>query len=374
MHGMRRMKCIVLAEYLQKYFLTAERFTGKNIHLPILGNILFEFFDQKIKITATNLEIACVFYIPAKILKEGSVTIPARSFTSYLQTLPSDGKVILEEKDGVLYIETESVHSKIVTVSAKDFPLIPKIKKEKSIKIKTQDFQTILQKVATAVSVSKIKPELNGVFVSYTAQGNMCTFAATDTFRLAEEKIFIQKSNSGDFSFIIPIRTVQELIHYQTNEKDAELVYGDSQIKVLFGEQEIISNSASGTFPNYGGIIPKTFTTTVEIAKTAFIDAIRSASFFSSKLQDIRIKMESSEAVEINAENSEIGETTVSLKAKIQGKPAHISFNYKFLLDGVQALSGDSVVLSMNTEASPALLKSADNSMYQYLIMPIKGL
>lgn len=368
------MKGIVLAEYLQKYITDAERFTGKNITLPILGNILFECFDQKIKITATNLEIACVFYIPAKISKEGSLTIPARSFTSYLQALPGDGKVTLEEKDGVLYIETDSVRSKILTVSAKDFPLIPKIKKEKSIKIPTQDFQNVLQKVGIAASVSKIKPELNGVFVSYTVTGNMCTFAATDTFRLAEEKIFIQKSNSTDFSCVLPIRTVQELIHYQTNEKDAELVYGDSQIKVLFGEQEIISNVASGIFPNYSGIIPKTFTTTIEIEKAACIDAIRSTSFFSSKLQDVRIKVESSEVVEIHAENSEVGETTVTLNAKIQGKPVSISFNHKFLLDGVQALSGDSIVLSMNTEVSPALLKSADNSMYQYLIMPIKGL
>lgn len=368
------MKGIVLVEYLQKYITAAERFTGKNITLPILGNILFECSDQKIKITATNLEIACVFTIPAKISKEGSVTIPARSFTSYLQALSGDGKVTFEEKDGVLNIETDSVRSKILTVPAKDFPLIPKIKKEKSIKIPTEDFQNTLQKVATAVSVSKIKPELNGVFINYTAKGSLCTFAATDTFRLAEEKIFIQKSNSTDFSYVLPIRTVQEFIHYQTDEKEAELVYGDSQVKILFGEQEIISNIASGTFPNYSGIIPKTFTTTVEIEKNAFIDAIRSSSFFSSKLQDVRIKAESSEVVEIHAENSEVGETTVTLNAKIQGKPVSISFNHKFLLDGVQALSGNAVVLSMNTESSPALLKSADNTMYQYLIMPIKGL
>jgi DNA polymerase-3 subunit beta len=271
-------------------------------------------------------------------------------------------------------VETDSVHSKILTVSAKDFPLIPKIKKEKSIKIQTQDFQNTLQKAAIASSVSKIKPELNGVFVSYAAKESLCTFAATDTFRLAEEKVFIQKSTSNDFSCILPIRTVQELIHYQTNEKEAELIYGDSQVKILFGEQEIISNIASGIFPNYNGIIPKNFTTTVEIEKDAFVDAIRSASFFSSKLQDVRMNIESSEAMEIHAENSDVGETTVTLSAKIQGKPVSISFNHKFLLDGVQALSGTTVILSINTETSPALLKSADNSMYQYLIMPIKGL
>lgn len=369
------MKGLVLSEYLKKYVTAAERFTGKNLALPILGNILIECFDQKIKITATNLEIACVFYMPAKILKEGSLTIPARSFASYVQTLPADGKVTLDEKDGVLSLETDAVRSKILTVPPKDFPLIPQIKKEKSVKIKTQDFQDILQKVVPAVSTSNIKPELHGVFISYRAHGNVLTCVATDTFRLAEKKIIIQKTQSGDFSFILPVRTVQEIIHYQTDEKETEVIYGDSQVKILFGEQEIISNVASGTFPNYEGIIPKTFATTVEVEKEAFADAIRSASFFSSKLQDIRIKAESSDAIEIHAENSEIGETTIMLGAKTQGNPISLSFNHRFLFDGIQAMSGSSVILSMNTETSPALLKSIDDvSMYQYVIMPIKGI
>lgn len=368
------MKAVILAEYLKKYSAIAERFTGKNITLPILGNIHIECTGQKMLVTATNLEIACVLNLPAKILKEGVVTVPARAFASYLQTIQSNGKISLEEKNGVLHIEADSMRSKVLTIPPKDFPLIPRIKKGIALNIPIGEFKKTLQYVATAASTSHIKPELNGVFISYHSQDNTCTCAATDTFRLAERKIFLSKGNHEDFSFILPLKSVQEIIHFQTDEKDAELMQSDAQVKFSFGDHEMVSNVTAGTFPNYEGIIPKNFGTRIRMQRAGFIDAIRSASFFSSKLQDVHLKAESSDALELSAKNSEVGETAISLAAKIQGKPAHVSFNYKFLLDGAQGIDGNEIILSLNNESTPALLQSADDSHALYLIMPIKNI
>lgn len=368
------MKCIVIVEDLQKKILIAERFTGRNITLPILGNIFFDVQNNKIKIIATNLEIACVLYIPVKNIHEGIFTVQAHSFSSYLQTLPKGEKIIIEEKNTVITLETNTIQTKIITVSAKDFPLIPKIKSDKSINFSVGEFQQALKEILAAASLSNIKPELNGVYVQWNKSDHILTLAATDTFRLAEKKIVLKKEKSDDFSFILPLRSAQELVRFETEEEEGEMLYGESQVKFSFGNDEIISNTTNGLFPQYSAIIPKKFDIQVEVDRKNLIDAIKSTSFFSSKLQDIVFQVKNKDALEIHSENSEIGETTITLPATVHGKSFRISFSHKFFLDGLAALSGDKIVFFLNNEFSPALLKNAmHNSLYMYLIMPIKG-
>lgn len=368
------MQCVVRVEDLQKKISIAERFTGKNSTLPILGNIFFNCTDQKIEIIATNLEIACVLTTQAKISHEGSFTVPARSFSSYIQTLHPDTKVILEEKEGVLHIESDGIKTKLLTIPPKDFPIIPKIKHDVYISIPKNDFQNTLKQVISAASISQIKPELNGVYVSWNKNDHILTCAATDTFRLSEKKLFLLKEICNDFSFILPSKSVQELIHFDVPDDYFKCSYGESQIMITCGENEFISNTIHAAFPSYTSIIPKTFETTIEIQKESIIDAVRSSSFFSSKLQDIKLRAETNDSLELYAANNEIGETTISLPAHIKGKPLQVSFNYKFFLDGLVSLEGDIVILSLNNESSPVLLKAADTIPYLYILMPIRGM
>ncbi len=368
------MKLTILTDIFKNKISIAERFTGKNITLPILGNILLQAEGQNLKIIATNLEIACVLNINVKINQEGSLTVPARSFTSFIQSLPSNKKLTLEDKNGVLYLDAEMIKSKVNTIPPKDFPLIPKNKKENGITIKLPEFQEALQSVIPAVSSSQIKPELNGIYVSWNEKNKTLTCAATDSFRLAEVKIFTDTKSNQDFSFILPFRSAQEFIHFSSDAEIAELIYGESQIRLVAGDDEIISNTTNGLFPQYTSIIPKKFDTQVEVETKSLIDSVKSTSFFSSRLQDVTIQAQASDAIEVHSENPEIGETTSSLKSVVQGNPVSITFNHKFFLDGLSPIKSGKIILSLNNESSPALIRGTDNPSYMYLIMPLKGM
>ena len=128
------MKFICLKENLEKALIIAERFTGKNITLPILGNILLETSETALFVTATNLEYAIRIKVAGKIEKAGRVSVPAKIVSSLLQSTRSE-KVDLEEKQGSLFIKTDTRDIRINGIIAEDFPLLPKIKKTYSVTV-----------------------------------------------------------------------------------------------------------------------------------------------------------------------------------------------------------------------------------------------
>src|SRR3989344_4418846 len=117
------MKFSCVKENLERALSTAERFTGKNITLPILSNVLLEVKGNELTVTGTNLEYAVELKVPGKGLKEGRVSVPAKILNSLLQSL-NEEKVELEEKGNNLFIHTVLRNTRINGMSAEDFPLI----------------------------------------------------------------------------------------------------------------------------------------------------------------------------------------------------------------------------------------------------------
>ena len=60
----------------------------KKTTIPILSNVLLEATDDRITLTATDLELGIRCSCPAKVKKEGSGTIPARKLLDYVRLLP----------------------------------------------------------------------------------------------------------------------------------------------------------------------------------------------------------------------------------------------------------------------------------------------
>src|SRR3989344_6253307 len=101
------MTITILRTALRDALVIAERFVGKQTSLPVVGNVLLKADGQKLKIQAINLETGIEVSLPAKVVKEGMVTIPPRILSSLLQTL-TDEKVSLQEKQGTLFLETDA--------------------------------------------------------------------------------------------------------------------------------------------------------------------------------------------------------------------------------------------------------------------------
>lgn len=362
------MKFSCVKEYLEKAVAIAERFTGKNITLPILANLLLETEGNNLVVTATNLEYAVQIIVPGKTGRPGKVSVPAKILNSLIQTIREE-KVDFEEKQGNLFVRTDTRDTRLNGLNPEEFPILPKVKKTSSFRVESYLLKQGIEKVLPAVSASEFKPELAGVFFNFAPR--TLRLAATDTFRLAEKTISLDGKDGESFSFILPQRVALELARVLQDKEEIKIGTGENQALFEAEGIKIISRLIEGNFPEYGGIIPKQFENTSHIKREEYIQAVRSASIFSSKIQEVVLKFKE-KILEIASANAEVGQHHMTIPVASGGKEISISFNYRYLLDGLSALDEEELFMGVNSENTPSLLRNKEDGSFLYVLMPIR--
>lgn len=366
------MKFSCTQENLKRGLLIVSRVASKNTKLPILQNVLLKAGDGVITLAATNLEIGVQIKVRGKVDQAGSFTLPAQLFTNYT-TLLSTERVdcVLVGKEAHLSANGQTTIMKGEEVT--DFPILPEIEQTSSYRITKMDFELALQQVSIAAAVDESRPEIAGVFLK--THGNQLILAATDSYRLAERTVTLLEG-AGDQNVIIPQRSAQELLRLlQSVAADEVMFYlNDSQFACQFSDVDFISRLVEGKFPDYEQIIPKTGQTTTQIVKEDFIKAIKGAALFSKTgVNDINLTFsEISHTVQIQAANVQLGQNTTTQSAKVEGDEATITFNYRYVLDGLQQMVGEEVKCLLNGSMSPVLFQAVADDQFLYIVMPIK--
>lgn len=363
------MKFTCITEQVRHGLSAAERFNGKNTTLPILANVLMEVDGNTLKLITTNLESGIQVVIHGNGGSSGRVCVPIKVLSSFLQSV-NDEKIQIEEKQGNLLVTADLRTTRINGVPADDFPLLPKITKSESFQIDAVSLKNGLEKVLPAVSASEFKPELSGVYIGVSP--TQVKFAATDTFRLAEKTVTLdEKYKNKSFSFIMPHRIAQEIIRVIGDDEEVTISMSENQALIETDGLMIVSRLVEGNFPDYGGIIPKNFETSCHVSRTPLVSAVRASSIFASKLQDVMFNT-TAKAIDINSSNQDVGEYINSLPCSIAGKETSVSFNCRYLLDGLQSLDEDDVFVGFNGKQGPTLLRNKADGSFLYVVMPIR--
>ncbi|MAF20580.1 MAG: DNA polymerase III subunit beta [Parcubacteria group bacterium] len=380
------MHLFCLQKNLKQVLNITGRIIGRNLTLPILNNLLLSVENNKLKISSTNLEIGINSWVSGKIQKQGSITVPAKLISDFVNNLPNE-KIELKTKAQQLEIKCKKFKAILKGLSADDFPIIPKIKDQSPIIIKGSILKNSFSQVVEMASVSESRPEISGIYMklnsSNSAAGkNTIKLAATDSFRLAEKNIEINsKSLNKEYSVIIPQRTIQEIIRIlgekesstDEYEQEVKIILSGSQILFNFNDTQVISRLIEGQYPDYQQIIPSNLQTQVIINKQELISNIKIASLFSGKINDIKMSVNPKKSlVEILSKDADIGENKSKIEAKIQGKEIETFFNHRYLLDGLNNIFSDKVMIGLNDTAKPVVIRPVGDTSYTYVVMPIK--
>ncbi|MFA5099125.1 MAG: DNA polymerase III subunit beta [Candidatus Paceibacterota bacterium] len=369
------MKIVILKNHLKSGLDIIGKVSGDNnsAALPVLKNFLIETVDNKIKLLATNLEMAVTAYIPGKVVEGGIFTIPFAIFNSVINNIQSE-RINLETEGSQLFIKTDNYQAKIHIGKKDDFPIIPQIKNELFIEIPSSLIKNAFTCVVGAGQVSEIKPELSGALFDF--QNTYFKIAATDSFRLAEKTIIntqFKTEIEDAFKIIIPLKTIHEIIRNFKDENNGIKIYFDPN-QVLFKSEncEIISRLISGEFPDYQAIIPQSFETEAVLEKEQLISALKLTSSFTDKLNEIKVLIkEGSKNIEVFSSNQIVGESNYLIPAKIKGAGVEIIFNWKFLIDGIKSINSENIFLGFNGGNKPILIKTQGDISCFYILMPI---
>lgn len=364
------MKIECSKEKIQNAISLTERIASKNLTLPVLENILLIAEDNTLTVRATNLDLGVEVVLPVKIEEAGIVAVPGGIINTLLANVQSETISLKVDKNKNLHVTTKKTSTRIKTHPHEDFPILPKVKEEKSFTISIDKFIGGLKSVWYSAAISDIKPEISTV--SVVAEGDTVTFAATDSFRLAEKKITLSNI-TDDFSFLIPFKNISELIRiFDGKEDDIVIYFDDHQIAFKSKGLYVTSRLIDGIFPDYKQILPKEFTSEVIVLKQDLLNAIKITNLFSDKFNKITIDIKPSEKkFEIHSKNSDVGDNKTLIDAALSGDDVTLNFNYKYIIDCFQSIKQDSVSLHLNKESQPMVIKSVGDPSFTYLVMPL---
>lgn len=382
------MKLLCTQENLIHAIGILERVVGKQSTLPILGNFLLETNKGRLKLSATNLEIGVIAYVGGKIEEEGRITVPAKLLSNFIYNLPMQDVISFETTGSFLKIISGGYEMKIKGLDAKDFPLIPQYEGEYFFSLPAQALKSAFSRLLPCISLSDSRLELTGVHAFFFEKE--IYLAATDSFRLGEEILPLENMENSDGyhsfiaehpSLIIPAGTLQELQRSITPESEwIKIALHDNQIFFQVDEIQIVSRLINGKYPDYKQIIPQQFSCEVTFDKETLLRAVRVGSVFSSQSSgEILFKIVPQDGVVVvSSLSQEIGENKVIVPAQIQGgDEMSISFNPKYILDGLNVLQGEKIVFFCNTPHTPVefRVKTEDGggkNNFLYIAMPIR--
>jgi DNA polymerase-3 subunit beta len=373
------MKLSCLQENLNRGLAIVGRAVATRTTLPITQNVLLVTDQSRLKLTATNLEIAVSTWIGSQVEEEGSITIPARLLTEFVSSLPGD-KIDIEQTDKPLGLQIRCARfdANIHGIDADEFPPIPSVDNGVSANIDPTALKNAISQVVFAAATDDSRPVLTGIKVEI--EGSNFTLAAADGFRLAVHKGNLQENISEDLNFIVPAKTLAEIGRLIGDQDEAiEVIISAAKSQVLFKLRniEVVSQLVQGTFPNYSQLIPQTYGTRAIVGLQEFLRASKAASIFARDGSGI-IKLHMSPGqdggrgtIQVSSKAEEVGDHFGEIDANVEGEASSIAFNSKYLMDVLSVVGVGEIALETTTASSPGVIKLADSDSYIHVVMPM---
>ena len=372
------MKVTVSRKSLSEGLTIASRFATSRAQLPILGNILLEAIDNKLNISATNLEMSVSLSIAAKIEKEGKITVPAKVIYELVSNLTSESLDINVEKEQI-YLKSENFSSRVSGINASDFPYVPNTLGKSALNLDPVKITSSIAKVIYSVSSDETRPTLTGILLIFVKDS--LSFVATDGFRLSKKDMPFKNVNTN-LKIILPKGVLVELERLSQDEKILfEYKKDDKQIVFKIGEIVLSSRIIEGEFPDFEKIIPTGSKLNVGVDKNDLMQGIKLASVFARDASNVVRFLITEKTFTITAESSQVGSQENNVDAKIKfsdkevfgdGKEFLIAFNYKFIEDFLNSVDGNDLEIVFNDANSPGVFKDVEDKDFLHLIMPVR--
>ncbi|MBM3254767.1 MAG: DNA polymerase III subunit beta [Candidatus Omnitrophica bacterium] len=335
--------------------------------LPVLSNILIETQGNKLKLTATDLDIGISCVIPIEVQEPGAITIPAKRLSDIIKELPTNDINITTKKNNLVIIETENCQFKILGLAAEEFPKIPEFKDRQVINLEQAALKNIFNLTSFAVSTDEARYVLNGILFNFYK--NNLTLIATDGKRLAIAESKLQQGIEKNIKIIVPIKTIQELSRNLKEEGGVSLILGNNQALFDLGGVVIISRLIEGEFPDYQQVIPPAAENKMGISREQFLLAVKRAALLSTPdYQAVKLEVFKDKLV-VSKSTPDVGESFEEVAVEYRGKEMVIGFNPHYLTDVLKNLKEERITLELLDSEKPGVMRTAG---YTYIVLPMR--
>ena len=344
---------------------------------PILSTVLLQADAATGRLTITGYDLALGLQstIPASIKTSGTACLPAHLMGGIVARLANDSPITLCAGKGQATITSLTGSYQLSAADSSDYPDLPAATGD-SLSVDTDALARAIRATAFCASTEESKQILIGVYLRLDDAGLEC--AATDGHRLAVFVVTDDGETAGvdQPGIVIPAKSIRELERLISSNPGATLTlrHHGSQLLATCGDQQLISRTLDGTYPNYRQLIPPSFSRSLKFDRRGFSRALERVAVLVDQ-QNNAVKLRSDPeagTVTILADAQDVGRGSESLPVVAEGEPIEIALNVRYLLDGLKAMTSDQVLLRCNDPTTPAVLSpSGDENDFTYLVMPM---
>lgn len=347
----------------------------KNV-IPVLNGIKFELNSEGLYLTASDTDLTIKSFIERdkikNVIEEGSIVIQSKYINEIIRKLPDD-TVDVEVVDGLkVMIKAKTSQFNLNCLRVDDYPQIKLEYQNNPIILKGGLFKTIIKQTVFAISTQESRPLLTGI--NFKFQGNIMEVTATDSYRLAKKTLTLNENINNEINITIPGDNISELDKIICDDEPVEMHIFSNKILFIYKNITLQSNLLSGNYPNTNNLIPDNFNIIFNTNYNDFYSAIDRASLLTQNKEKNIIKMQTNDnELVISSFASEIGRTEETLSIeKNEGENVGISFSAKYMMDALKTITDTELVVLLNNETKPIVIKSAKDETLVQLILPIK--
>jgi len=369
------MKTIVTKDELMKGLQMVVPIVGNKISLPVLSNFLFEAKDQKIKLTATDLETSIECFIKGEIIEDGEITIPAKKFAEIVKEITEEN-IEIKTTDNNINIKTKKSKFTLTGMDVKDFPKLPEYDTKNTITLNTKNLVSMFSKTLFAVSKDMQRFVITGEYM--VMENGKLEIVSTDGKRLAYIGLNdIDKNATG--KAIIPTKAVADfckIVSLNSAIANVNLNISDNLATFVINDIVFQTKLIEGVFPNYKQVMPKNNLSSIKLNVQETLTAVKQAALFANNLLTgstgaIKMSFENNK-MKVSAQSSNTGSGEIETDIEYSGEKFAILFNPNFIKDVLQNIEDENVILSYNNPTSPVTFSPEKNSDYICVVMPMK--
>lgn len=348
--------------------------------MPILGNALLEVREQRLTVSATDLEVSLRTTCVVEVDIPGRLAVNAKTLFEIVRELPPGSIRLRQDAGNRLRLVSGRARFDLAGLSGEEFPEIPHPDGNDRYLFENAVLAKMFAETHFAMSYDDSRFTLNGIFLQFTpasgedGESARMRMVATDTHRLAMVDKDLASGSSEGKEVIIPKKAVHEIRKILDDDsQDVELIMGSTHIQFVKPDITLISKLVQGRFPDYQRVIPEQNNLKLNVARRDLDSVVKRISVLShEKSRGIRLQV-SENQMKISSNNPEQEAGEEEMVVSFDGeKPFSIGFNARYLREILTAMQGDQVRFVLKDETSPALVFDPDQKDALFVLMPMR--
>jgi DNA polymerase-3 subunit beta len=364
------MKVSATREHLLEALQSVIGVVERRQTMPILSNVLLSARENRLRITATDLEVELVAAAEITLQQAGDITLPGRKLYDIVRTLPDRTTITLTRESDKVVLRGGRSRFTLSSLPASEFPVIEQISPQHSLTLAARDCRRLIDKTNFAMAQQDVRYYLNGTLLE--TDGHALRAVATDGHRLSLCELSLPGTAGELQQIIVPRKGVLELQRLLDGEGELTIELGASHIRVQIGDVRLTSKLIDGKFPEYSRVIPVNPPRIMTAAREALRAALhRTAILSNEKYRGVRLTFAPG-LLTVQAQNPEHEEAEDQLEVDFSGDPIEIGFNVGYLLDSLGAIETDSVEVCLTGPDSSCLIRAPGDTTIKYVVMPMR--